>query len=82
MSSVLQALSFIPPLLVTGFTNLIITLFIVGIANGFITVVVNAAATTVEIRYMRSIMSSCHGMFSIGGIVGGTDVALSIDWKD
>lgn len=75
-SSILLALSFLLPFLANSFTEFLCALFIVGLANGFITVTVNAAAAAVEKSYFRSIMSNCHGMFSFGGIIGAASAGI------
>lgn len=75
-SSTILSLTFLLPFLATSFSSFLITLFVVGLANGFITVVSNAAAAIVEKSYFRSIMSNCHGMFSIGGIFGAGSAGI------
>ncbi|GAB90196.1 MFS transporter [Gordonia rhizosphera] len=52
-----------------------------GVANGALDVSMNAQAVEVERRYGRPIMSSFHGFFSIGGLVGSGIVALTL-WLD
>ena len=46
--------------------------FLFGLANGFTDVSVNGHASEVERRWGRTIMSSFHGAFSLGGLVGAT----------
>jgi fucose permease len=75
-SSVILAVSFISPFLANDFITFSTALFIVGLANGFITVTTNAAAAIVEKSYFRSIMSNCHGMFSFGGIIGAGSAGI------
>lgn len=75
-SSVILALSFLLPFLANNFPVFCITLFVVGLANGLITVTTNAAAAVVEKSYFRSIMSNCHGMFSLGGIIGAGSAGI------
>lgn len=75
-SSVMLSLSFLLPFLANSFTEFLSALFIVGIANGFITVTTNAAAAAIEKNYFRSVMSNCHGMFSLGGIVGAGSAGI------
>ncbi|MCW6510193.1 MFS transporter [Lichenifustis flavocetrariae] len=41
-----------------------------GLANGFLDVSMNSHATDVEQRWGRAIMSSFHGAFSLGGLIG------------
>lgn len=45
-------------------------LLLFGASNGMLDVAQNAQAALVESRYQRSIMSSFHGLFSVGGFVG------------
>ncbi len=52
-----------------------------GFANGALDVSMNAQAVEVERRYARPIMSSFHGFFSVGGLVGSGIVALTL-WLD
>ena len=69
-SAVILALCFLLPFLAESFNTFLLALFVVGLANGFITVTTNAAAAAVEKNYFRAVMSNCHGMFSLGGIIG------------
>lgn len=50
--------------------QLSIALFIFGAAIGSIDVAMNSHAVLVQDRYGRHIMSSFHGMFSLGGLAG------------
>ena len=45
-------------------------LFLVGLSSALINVAMNTAATNVERTQGISIMSSCHGMWSLGGLLG------------
>lgn len=51
-------------------------LALVGAANGFMNVAINTAATAIEKTHHVSIMSTCHGMYSVGGVIG----AASSGW--
>ena len=57
-------------------------LLVVGLASALINVAMNTAATNVERSQGISIMSSCHGMWSLGGLVGsgiaGAVIALHV----
>lgn len=75
-SLVLLSLSFLLPFLADSFSAFLTALFIVGLANGFITVTTNAAAAAVEKNYFRAVMSNCHGMFSLGGIIGAGSAGI------
>lgn len=50
--------------------SLMIALFILGAANGFMNVSMNAAAAIVERTERVNIMPFCHAMYSLGLIVG------------
>jgi MFS family permease len=53
-------------------------LFLVGLCSALINVAMNAAATNVEKTNGLTIMSSCHGMWSVGGMLGSTLAGLVI----
>ncbi len=57
---------------------LMVGLFLVGLCNALLNVAMNAAATNVEKAHGLTIMSSCHGMWSVGGMVGSTIAGLVI----
>jgi MFS family permease len=63
-------LSIILPGLAADMLSLMGVLFIVGACNGGLDVAMNAQAALVEQRYARPIMSSFHGLWSIGGLAG------------
>jgi fucose permease len=48
----------------------IVTIFLLGGLLGAMDVAMNANAVLVEKRMRRAIMSSCHGFWSLGGLVG------------
>jgi hypothetical protein len=51
-------------------------LFLMGAANGIMDVAMNGHAVTVERRYGHPVMSSFHGMWSLGGLLGAGLVAV------
>lgn len=51
-------------------------LFVYGAASGVADVMMNGQAVRIEARHGTSIMSGLHGMWSVGGIVGGLLGAL------
>jgi hypothetical protein len=63
-------MSAILPGLPTNMLALMGVLFIYGACNGGLDVAMNAQAALVEQRYGRPIMSSFHGLWSIGGLMG------------
>ncbi|HZA65511.1 MAG TPA: MFS transporter [Geminicoccaceae bacterium] len=58
------------PLLAPDFPLLLAAFVLLGIGIGALDVAMNAHAVLVEERYGRPIMSSFHGLFSLGGLVG------------
>ncbi len=65
-------------LLATSGIQLAAALFIFGAAIGSIDVAMNAHAVLVQERYGRHIMSSFHGLFSVGGLVGSIGLGFLI----
>jgi len=65
-------LSIILPGLAADMLLLMGALFIFGACNGGLDVAMNAQAALVEQRYARPIMTSFHGLWSIGGLVGAS----------
>src|SRR5215212_7964752 len=55
---------------------LMLTLFIFGIGFGLLDVSMNVQAVAVEERYEQPIMSTFHGVFSVGGLLGATSAGL------
>lgn len=53
-----------------GYLALLALMFAFGLATGAFDVAMNAEAVAVEHAYGRPIMSSFHGFFSLGGMVG------------
>jgi fucose permease len=53
-----------------------LALFFLGAAAGALDVSMNAQGVAVEKRYWRPIMSSLHGMFSVGGMSGAAATGL------
>ena len=58
------------PMLAPNLLSLVLALLVFGAANGAMDVAMNAHAVTVERKLGRPVMSSFHGMFSLGGLVG------------
>ncbi|GAA5184201.1 MFS transporter [Niveibacterium umoris] len=53
-----------------GYAAMLALMFAFGLATGAFDVAMNAEAVAVEHAYARPIMSSFHGFFSLGGMVG------------
>lgn len=64
------ALSVAPILLIPHFGLLLAWLLLFGATNAVLDVAINAQAATLELKASRPIMSSFHGLFSTGGLVG------------
>jgi fucose permease len=58
------------PLLAPRVPLLGLALVVLGAANAMLDVSMNAQAVVVEADYRRAIMSSFHGLFSLGGLAG------------
>lgn len=58
------------PVFATSFWMLVGLLFLAGIVHGLTDVAMNAAAAAIESSKNIRIMSTCHGMFSLGGMIG------------
>jgi predicted MFS family arabinose efflux permease len=66
------------PLLAPTLPAFAVTLALLGVANGAVDVAMNAQAIAVEERFGRPILSSFHGLFSAGGLVGAAVASLSM----
>lgn len=66
------------PGLATGTTSLAVALVAFGFCNGALDVCMNSQAVLTERAYGRPIMSSFHGFFSVGGLVGSGVVAATV----
>lgn len=58
------------PTLSPSYEWLMASLYLVGLSIGLTDVAMNAVAAEIEKQYEVSIMSTCHGFFSIGGMAG------------
>lgn len=65
------------PGLATGFASLAGALVFVGLASGLLDVAMNAWAAEVEETTETTILGACHGMFSLGGMIGAGLGALA-----
>ena len=68
------------PLIITSATQLHLTLvlFIFGVVFGTVDISANAYAVAMESRLHRPMMSTMHGLFSVGGLIGaGITVAAA-----
>ncbi len=53
-------------------------LFVLGMTGALLNVAMNTCATEVEQAFGQHIMSSCHGMWSLGGMLGAAGTGLAI----
>ena len=58
------------PAFATSFWSLVALLFLAGLLHGLTDVAMNAAAAAIEQTQKIRILSTCHGMFSLGGMLG------------
>lgn len=58
---------------------LAVFLFIFGAGIGAVDVAMNAQAVVVERKLARPVMSSLHGLYSVGGLAGALGVSLLLD---
>lgn len=77
-TTVAMAASLLLPLAAPTTATLGVSLVLFGAAIGSMDVAMNAVAAEVETRYARPIMSSFHGMFSVGALVGSLLAAALI----
>lgn len=77
LSTLTMAISFALPVWMPDRWSLMAALFLVGISIAILNVAMNTCATHVEREEGIYIMSSCHGMWSLGGMTGsGTSAVL------
>jgi MFS family permease len=69
------------PALVGMLPSLALSLFVLGAASGAMDVAMNALAAEAEARRGRPVMSSLHGMWSAGGLVGAMAGGLMTRWQ-
>ncbi len=68
--------AFLLPILAPSAAALMASLFVYGAINGAMDVAMNAHGVAVERRLERPVMSSFHGMWSLGGLIGSGLAAL------
>ena len=76
LSSGLACLSFVLAPLAGSVWFLFLALLWIGAMDGFMNVAMNTAATAIEKEHKVQIMSTCHGMFSLGGVLGALSSGL------
>ena len=78
VSAVLMALCFVLPIWMPERWTLLGALFLTGAAIAVLNVAMNTCATNTERAEGVHIMSTCHGMWSVGGMVGSAGSAAMI----
>lgn len=73
-----SAFALIGPALAPSYPWLLSTTFVFGAGIGALDVSMNAHAVEVEQRYPRPILSAFHGVWSLGGVVGGSAIAAGL----
>jgi MFS family permease len=64
------------PVFATSHLGLFLVLLLVGITTGSMDIAMNASAAIVEKKHRTAIMSTCHGLWSLGGMVGGASTSI------
>jgi len=64
------------PVFATSHLGLFLILVLVGIATGSMDIAMNASAAIVEKKYQKAIMSTCHGLWSFGGMLGAASTSI------
>ena len=64
------------PVFAPSLLGLFIILTMVGIVTGSMDIAMNAAAAIVEEQKGRPIMSTCHGLWSLGGMIGAASTSI------
>lgn len=80
-STVVFACCMLMPLHMPNIYLLGFSLFVVGIFTGIMDIAMNAVAATLEVQHKQLIMSTCHGFFSLGGMIGAGIGSLMIGWE-
>ena len=78
VTAVLYCLMLPLPVFATSLPLLVLALGLLGMANGSMDVTMNAHAVEVESYCGKPIMSSLHGMWSVGGVVGASAGGLLV----
>jgi MFS family permease len=64
------------PVFAPSHLGLFVILTMVGVITGSMDIAMNAAAAIVEEQKGRPIMSTCHGLWSLGGMVGAASTSV------
>ncbi len=80
LSTLGMAFTFVLPMWMETPLSLFGVLVLIGASVALMNVGMNTCATNIEEAEDRKIMSTCHGMWSFGGMVGSGFSALMIRW--
>jgi MFS family permease len=69
------------PVLAPSYLLFFASLILVGMITGSMDVAMNAAASSVERKMKENIMSSCHGMWSLGSMVGAGITSVIVGFR-
>ncbi len=75
ISSIFCIISILP-VFAPSYLGLFVILTMVGVVTGSMDIAMNAAAAIVEEQKGRPIMSTCHGLWSLGGMVGAASTSI------
>ncbi|GAC1524490.1 MAG: hypothetical protein NVS2B3_19850 [Vulcanimicrobiaceae bacterium] len=78
VSSCAAVASLVLPYVAPDYRTLLVATFLLGVAYSAMDVAMNAQAVLVEAVATRPIMSSFHGIFSVGGLAGAVVTALAL----
>ena len=79
VTCILCSLALLPVAFAPGVPMLVGVLFVFGGIIGSMDIAMNANAVVVEKRLKKAIMSSCHGFWSLGGLIGASSGGVLID---
>jgi len=65
------------PLIAPGYWSLCISLFLLGLGNGFTDIALNTLASEIEFKDIKHIISAAHGYFSIEDVLDGLVCGLA-----
>ena len=78
LGTVLMGIAFMLPVFMPSYTALLLWLLVAGMGIGMMDVAMNANGVEVEKHFDRSILSSLHGFYSVGGLVGSLAIATAL----
>lgn len=64
------------PVFAFSYISLLGALIMVGMLTGAMDIAMNATAAIVEKKHKHAIMSTCHGLWSLGGMIGAASTSL------